>query len=532
MRARVQTRARPAPTPEVRRCAIYTRKSTSQGLEQEFNSLDAQREACERYIAGRADLGWQLVPTRYDDGGFTGSNLDRPAFQKLMEDVDARRIDIVVVYKVDRLSRSLLDFARVMHRFEQASVAFVSVTQNFSTADAMGRLTLNMLMSFAEFEREMIAERTRDKMAAARRKGKWVGGLAPLGYDAIDGKLVVNEEEATQVREIFRIYDEHRSLLETAEALNARGWRTKRWNAKTGRLIGGLPWDKKCVSRHLTNVLYLGQIFYQGEFHEGQHAAIVDRAVFERVQKWLAVNTAAKGAARRSRPDFLLCGLLRCQVCGSAMTARSSTSRGREYRYYVCTKVEHGGTGACSVRYVPAGAIEDFVVQRIRAVTAQPELVGQVLATMERRLRDELPALQQEHARLEAEQARCRQEARDVLRAIGGKSDQSSVAAEHLGELEAHAATITKRLGELQQEIAMLESRTVTMADVERAISLFDPVWELLQDRERSRILNLLLERVDYDGAKGEILLTFYPLGITRLAAEAASVDAPAREAA
>jgi septal ring factor EnvC (AmiA/AmiB activator) len=184
------------------------------------------------------------------------------------------------------------------------------------------------------------------------------------------------------------------------------------------------------------------------------------------------------------------------------------------------------------VRYVPAGAIEDFVVQRIRAVTAQPELVGQVLATMERRLRDELPALQQEHARLEAEQARCRQEARDVLRAIGGKSDQSSVAAEHLGELEAHAATITKRLGELQQEIAMLESRTVTMADVERAISLFDPVWELLQDRERSRILNLLLERIDYDGAKGEILLTFYPLGITRLAAEAASVDAPAKEAA
>ena len=167
-----------------KRCAIYTRKSTTAGLEQEFNSLDAQREACEQYIANRAEIGWKLVPQRYDDGGFTGSNLERPAFQKLMQDVDDRKIDVVVVYKVDRLSRSLLDFAQVMHRFERADVAFVSVTQNFSTADAMGKLTLNMLMSFAEFEREMIAERTRDKMAAARRKGKWVGGLAPLGYRA------------------------------------------------------------------------------------------------------------------------------------------------------------------------------------------------------------------------------------------------------------------------------------------------------------------------------------------------------------
>jgi site-specific DNA recombinase len=533
MRARVKPRTRTAPVPEVRRCAIYTRKSTSQGLEQDFNSLDAQREACEQYIANRADLGWQLVTTRYDDGGFTGSNLERPAFQQLMEDVEARNIDIVVVYKVDRLSRSLLDFAQVMHRFEQADVAFVSVTQNFSTADAMGRLTLNMLMSFAEFEREMIAERTRDKMAAARRKGKWVGGLAPLGYDAVDGKLVVNEDEATQVREIFRIYDEHRSLLETAEVLNARGWRTKRWNSKTGRCIGGLPWDKKSVSRVLTNVLYLGQIFYQGEFHEGEHAAIVGREVFDRVQKWLAVNAAAKGAARRARSDYLLCGLLRCQVCGSAMTARSSSSRGREYRYYVCTKVEHGGAGACPVRYAPAGAIEDFVVQRVRAIATQPELLSQVLATMERRRRDVLPALQQEHARLEAEQVRCRQEARDVLRAIGGdKAGQGSVAAEHLAELEAHAATIVKRLGELKEEIATLESRTVTTADVASAIALFDPIWDLLQDRERSRILNLLLERIEYDGVKGELLLTFYALGITRLAAEAASVEVPAKEAA
>ncbi|MCA9559508.1 MAG: recombinase family protein, partial [Myxococcales bacterium] len=192
-----------ASPPEARRCAIYTRKSTSMGLDQEFNSLDAQRECCEQYIAARSHEGWQLVPEHYDDGGFTGANIDRPAFQHLLADVEAGKLDVVVVYKVDRLSRSLLDFAQVMARFNRADVAFVSVTQNFSTADAMGRLTLNMLMSFSEFEREMIAERTRDKIAAARRRGKWTGGPVPLGYDVVDKKLVVNDLEAVVVRELF-----------------------------------------------------------------------------------------------------------------------------------------------------------------------------------------------------------------------------------------------------------------------------------------------------------------------------------------
>src|SRR5271169_3207981 len=216
----------PDVAPETRRCAIYTRKSTSVGLEQDFNSLDAQREACAAYI--KKQPSWVLADERYDDGGFTGANIERPAFQRLLTDIDAKRIDVVVVYKVDRLSRSLLDFAKLMERFNRAGASFVSVTQNFSTADAMGRLTLNMLMSFAEFEREMIGERTRDKIAAARRKGKWTGGPIPLGYGVKDKRLVVNEAEAALVREIFVLYVEQRSTLAVARLLNEENRSTKR----------------------------------------------------------------------------------------------------------------------------------------------------------------------------------------------------------------------------------------------------------------------------------------------------------------
>ena len=218
------------------RCAIYTRKSTEEGLEQEFNSLDAQREAAEAYIQSQKHLGWSLVSTRYDDGGFSGGNLDRPALQQLLQDIEARRVDCVVVYKVDRLSRSLLDFARLMDRFDQSSVSFVSVTQQFNTTASLGRLTLNILLSFAQFEREIISERTRDKMSAARRKGKWVGGTPVLGYDVDPrgGRLVVNEREASKVREIFSLYGRYRSVAAVLEKVMRRGWTTKSWKSKRG----------------------------------------------------------------------------------------------------------------------------------------------------------------------------------------------------------------------------------------------------------------------------------------------------------
>ena len=244
------------PPPRPMRCAVYTRKSTTQGLDQEFSSLDAQREAGEAYIQTQKHAGWQLLPEHYDDGGFSGASIERPALQRLLADVDAGRIDVVIVYKVDRLSRSLLDFARLMERFEKHNAAFVSVTQQFNTAQSMGRLILNVLLSFAQFEREMIAERTRDKMGAARRKGKWVGGMPAIGYDVATAgrKLVINPTEAEQVRAMFDLYLQEESLLRVVETIHSRGWRTKSWTTKKGERHEGNPWGKGSVRNVLTNV--------------------------------------------------------------------------------------------------------------------------------------------------------------------------------------------------------------------------------------------------------------------------------------
>lgn len=260
------------------RCAIYTRKSTEDGLEQEFNSLDAQREAGEAFVRSQAGEGWAPVPDRYDDGGYTGGNTDRPGLRRLLADVEAGKIDCVVVYKVDRLSRSLLDFAHLMRAFEDRGVSFVSVTQQFNTATSMGRLVLNVLLSFAQFEREIIAERTRDKIAATRRKGKWAGGHPPLGYD-LDPKgyrLVVNEPEAERVRAIFALYLESGGLLPAVAELNRRGWTTKSRATRAGARRGGKPFGRSSLHRLLTNVTYAGKVKYKTETHPGGHSALVN----------------------------------------------------------------------------------------------------------------------------------------------------------------------------------------------------------------------------------------------------------------
>jgi len=265
-------------SPEQIRCAIYTRKSTEEGLEQEFNTLDAQREAGEAFIHSQRQEGWVALPQHYDDGGFTGANMDRPALKRLLADVEAGEANCVVVYKVDRLSRSLLDFARIMEILDRHGATFVSVTQQFNTTSSMGRLTLNILLSFAQFEREMISERTRDKMSAARRKGKWVGGNLVLGYDVTPqgGVLVVNEEEARKVREIFRLYLEFGSLIPLVEELERRGWRMKTWTTREGRQVGGAAFTKTKLHSLLTNVVYTGRVHYDGELYDGEHARIID----------------------------------------------------------------------------------------------------------------------------------------------------------------------------------------------------------------------------------------------------------------
>ncbi|MFT3881786.1 MAG: recombinase family protein [Gemmatales bacterium] len=350
------------------RCAIYTRKSTEEGLEQEFNSLDAQREGAEAFIKSQSHERWTCVPERYDDGGFTGGNIERPALKRLLEDIEAGRVDVVLVYKVDRLSRSLMDFARLMSLFESKGVSFVSVTQQFSTTSSMGRLTLNILLSFAQFEREIISERTRDKIAATRRKGKWSGGRPILGFD-IDkssGKLVVNKVEAEQVQEIFKLFIEKRGMVLLLEELHHRGWRNKSWVKRSGATIMGAPFNRISLGYLLRNVLYVGRVRYKAEIHPGEHPAIVEVKLWEEVQS----QFARRETERHAQPsESLLMGKVFCGACRSAMTpSHTSRLQTRRYRYYVCTKAQRHGWNSCPSKSLPAGQLESYVMEQLRGL--------------------------------------------------------------------------------------------------------------------------------------------------------------------
>ena len=374
------TKANRAAAPPVR-CAVYTRKSTEEGLQQAFNSLDAQREAAEAYIKSQAHAGWVCLPDRFDDGGFTGGNMDRPALQRLLADVDAGKVDAVVVYKVDRLSRSLLDFARIIGLFETRGVAFVSVTQQFNTSTSMGRLVLNVLLSFAQFEREIILERTRDKVAATRKKGKWAGGHPPLGYnvDAAATRLVVDEAEAARVRAVFELFLEHQALIPVVTELRRRVWSTKRWTTKGGPEREGRPFDRTNLRRLLTNVTYTGRVRYRGQLYPGEHAGIVDADLFERVQQALCPGRTP--SVRTPTPfRALLSGVLRCGACGCAMTpAHSWKKPGKRYSYYACINGQKRGRAACPAPSVPAAQVEAFVTEQVRRVGGDPALLDRLL---------------------------------------------------------------------------------------------------------------------------------------------------------
>jgi len=309
------------------RCAIYTRTSSEEGLNQEFNSLDAQRECGEAYIRSQRQAGWTLLPARYDDGGFTGANLQRPALERLLADMRAGTIDCVVLYKVDRLSRSLFDFARLMRMFEEQGVSFVSVTQQFNSSTPMGRLTLHVLLSFAEFERDLVSERTRDKKGAARRKGKWMGGTPMLGYD-VDGqsRLQVNEAEAAQVREIFALFVGHGSLEDTLAEMEGRGWRRKPWRTRQGKEKGGRAFDRGSLARLLSNVVYRGQVQHKGKVYRGEQTAIVEPEMWKQAQEGLrrqakAVRRGGAGIAIRKESPEAENAVEQVEAAGGAGTA-------------------------------------------------------------------------------------------------------------------------------------------------------------------------------------------------------------------
>jgi len=518
-RPRLQAdQANPADPTHIR-CAVYTRKSTEEGLEQEFNSLDAQREAAEAYIASQKHEGWICLPDRYDDGGFTGGNMDRPALKRLLTDIEAGRIDCVIVYKVDRLSRSLLDFARMMSILDDHKVSFVSVTQQFNTTSSMGRLTLNILLSFAQFEREIIAERTRDKMSAARRKGKWVGGMLVLGYDVDPkgGRLLVNEAEAERVRAIFDLYVEKGSLIETVREVNQRRWTTKRWVTKDGRARGGSPFDKNGLFYLLTRMTYIGKVDYDGSVYPGEHTAIVDEVVWQQVQRLLKRNGRAGGRETRNKYGALLRGLLWCQPCGCTMSHAYSQRGDRRYRYYVCGKAQKQGWAACPTKSLPAGEIERFVVDRIRSIGTDPKLLAEVVRKARADVEERADRLADERRELERELKRCAAEVKRIV----GEGGRKLTAVSRLADLQQQTTIAEQRLAEIRAHETAMEREQVDESDLATALKTFDPIWESLSPREQARVVHLLVERVAYDAEREAVAVTFRPGGIRALAQEA-----------
>jgi len=359
------------------RCAIYTRVSTDHGLDQEFNSLDAQHDAASAYIRSQAHAGWTLIRSRYDDGGYSGGSTDRPALQKLLEDIRARKIDVIVVYKVDRLTRSLADFAKLVELFDAHGVSFVSVTQQFNTTTSMGRLTLNVLLSFAQFEREVTSERIRDKIAASKRKGIWVGGPLPLGYELKDGKIIIIENEADRVRLIFRRYLEVGGVNQLVRDLRDRNFLTKVRPLATGATRGGIPFGRGSLFYLLRNRFYIGEVKYKGEVFAGEQPAIMDHALFDAVQQTLTDQWSHR-TVMRNKSDHLLTGLL-FDDAGHRMVPTHATKAGVRYRYYVSLPHLYGESKTASVGSVsriPATDIEDIIVKSLSEHLTQQEPVS------------------------------------------------------------------------------------------------------------------------------------------------------------
>ena len=419
------------------RCAIYTRKSTEEGLEQDFNSLDAQREACEAFILSQKHEGWMALPTQYDDGGYSGGTLERPALQRLLDDIRGSKVDVVVVYKIDRLTRSLLDFAKIVEVFDAHSVSFVSITQAFNTATSMGRLTLNVLLSFAQFEREVTGERIRDKIAASKKKGMWMGGYPPLGYDVKDRKLVVNEAEAETVRYIFRRYQELGSVHLLKEHLDGAGIVSKNRMAPDGRPYGGKSIARGALYHMLQNRIYRGEIVHRDQFYPGEHAPIIDEDLWQQVQTILGANRVDRGAGKGSRHLSLLAGLI-YDAHGEPMTPSHAVKKSVRYRYYVSKSLLTGDNKAAKRgQRIPAAHIETLVTGRIRAWLADPVIVLNAIqccgpdAIAQKTLLDEAARLAAGWQDLDAEHLRALSLA--IVTKVQVHSDQIDVTLDQMG---------------------------------------------------------------------------------------------------
>jgi site-specific DNA recombinase len=515
-----------ATKPEVKtvRCAIYTRKSTEEGLDQEFNSLDAQRESAENYIASQQQEGWVVIPKHYDDGGFSGGNLERPAMNRLLADISNGEVDCVVVYKVDRLSRSLLDFSQIMGAFDRQGVWFVSVTQAFNTTHSMGRLTLNILLSFAQFEREIIGERIRDKIAAQRRRGKWAGGIPVLGYDVDRSgpspKLVINADEAARVRRIFGLYLELQSLTPVVEELERRGWTLKEWRTKSGKPKGGRLFDKSSLHSLLTNQLYIGRIKHKAECYQGEHPAVVDEKLFDDVGAMLRSHARSGGAHLNNKYHSLLRGLLYCPACNRSMVHNVSKRGVKVYRYYTCLTVIKRGRKHCSSPSLPAAVIESAVVGQVRSIAGDSGLRRSVLEQALEQVGNELSELQTQRSQLQTQLKRAEEQIQDIV----VRKDLNG--SKRLVDLHEQVERSRRSLARVDLEIQQLQEEQIDERDVNAAFSDFDNIWNALNTAERSELLSLLVSRIEFDADDSSLSIEMHPAGIKSLANQVEEPDA------
>ncbi len=363
------------------RCAIYTRKSSEDGLEQEFNSIDAQRLSAENYIAAQISKGWVPVEEQYNDGGYSGGTLERPALKRLFQDIQEGKIDCVVIYKIDRLSRSLFDFQKIIELFDQHKVSFASVTQNFTTDDSVGRLMLNIMLSFAQYERELTGERIRDKHSASRKKGMWMGGKPPLGYDVKERKLVINEAEAKIVRILFHSYTETESITETVRDLNKQGFVTKTWIPNSGKLQKGQKFDKKSVRRILENHIYAGKVKHKDQIYDGLHEAIIADDLWQKVKDIFSKNQTNQISIPKTRITAapLLKGIVSCGGCGNRMVPSYTIKRGKRYRYYLCYSKAIGKNESCAIGRISASEVEGSVINQILGILRRPEFIVETI---------------------------------------------------------------------------------------------------------------------------------------------------------
>jgi len=363
------------------RCAIYTRKSSEEGLEQAFNSLDAQREACAAFIISQKHEGWMVLPMLYDDGGFSGGTMERPALKRLIADIEAGQIDVVVVYKVDRLTRALSDFAKLVEVFDRRGVSFVSITQQFNTTTSMGRLTLNVRLSFAQFEREVISEWVRDKVAASKKKGLWMGGTPPLGYDVKNRKLVVNETEAKTVVEIYRRYLTLKSVHALRDELTDSGIKSKRRLRPDGAEYGSQKFSRGALYLIIQNRLYLGEVTHKEQCYPGERLPIVEKPLWKQVQTVLAANRVDRATGVRTNHPSLLTGMV-FDEAGELLTPTHAVKKGTRYRYYVSTPLITGaGKKRSSGRRIPAGNLEGLAINRLRTFLTDPGAILDAIAS-------------------------------------------------------------------------------------------------------------------------------------------------------